>query len=226
MNIISRAVALAALLVGLTATAAFAAPNDGELGGPADASEIAASSACPTGSPVVGVSGFVRFMSGNAVAQVLTVQCLVSGSTVAGTGTIGEQVEGDNTTDATACPAGQVGVGITGREGDFIDKIVLRCQDDSLTGAITNAVEEFGGEGGEADGPYDCPAGQLLTGLDGTEVFDGVTARAVNVVCASPPAQVHRPCIVKGPKGLLTRPADALLPGLRPLTCTLAKLGL
>jgi hypothetical protein len=86
-------------------------------------------------------------------------------------------------TGFTSCDTGAVAVGIVGREGDFLDQIALRCQDPSLTGPITEVVS-YGGPGGAADGPYDCPAGQQLVGLDGSEESLGQVVRHVEIVCA------------------------------------------
>jgi hypothetical protein len=83
----------------------------------------------------------------------------------------------------TACSGDDIAVGIEGNEGDFIDNLSVRCQPKKLSGPIYPAVG-FGGAGGSFDGPYDCPAGQALTGLTGTVTEDQVYVRNVVIQCA------------------------------------------
>ena len=94
-------------------------------------------------------------------------------------GTMGIGVSG--TTESTTCAAGQVAVGIAGKEGNFIDELSVRCRAADLSGATTTAAS-YGGTSGSPDGPYDCPAGQLLSGVDGT-VVPGGFVRDVVIIC-------------------------------------------
>jgi hypothetical protein len=58
----------------------------------------------------------------------------------------------------------------------------LRCRNADGSGPITTSVG-FGGSQGAADGPYDCPAGEVLTGLQGQMVFGASSIRYLEVVC-------------------------------------------
>ena len=83
----------------------------------------------------------------NPIAGTATVQC--AGGAVA-VGTMGTLSTGN--TGSTTCAAGQVAVGISGREGDFVDQLAVRCQAADLTGAITTA-DGYGGSGGPSTAP-------------------------------------------------------------------------
>jgi Ca2+-binding RTX toxin-like protein len=167
----------------LLTTGAVAAPSDGQLGG-APSTDLAEAD-CPGGTAITGLTGEVGDVGGNTIVATIQLNC-------AGGGTPTGEELGDSATHAetgtgfTSCDTGDVAVGIVGREGDFLDQIALRCQDASLTGPITDAIS-FGGPGGGADGPYDCPAGQQLVGLDGSEEFTDQVVRHVQIVCAVPP---------------------------------------
>jgi Ca2+-binding RTX toxin-like protein len=166
----------------LLTTGAVAAPNDGQLGGPP--STDLAQTACPNGTAVIGLTGELGDVGGNTI--VATIQLLCAGDGTPTGEELGDRAAHAETgTGFTSCDTGDVAVGIVGREGDFIDQIALRCQDASLTGPIA-AVTSFGGEGGAPDGPYDCPAGQQLVGLHGSEESSGQVVRHVEIVCAVP----------------------------------------
>lgn len=171
------AVAVSAALAVGAAPALAQQAGDGHLGGPPAAGGVQDDTLCPAGQAVTGVEGATRIIgSFIPIVAVATVQC--SGDGVANTMGSGEGNPG-----ATSCPEGQVAVGITGREGDFVDLLELRCQNADGTGPITNSTG-FGGGYGTADGPYDCPAGMVLTGLSGQTLSDG-TIRYVEIVCAT-----------------------------------------
>jgi hypothetical protein len=174
---VSAAVALFAQLV--LAGAAPAATNDGSLGGSPTAQP--ASTTCPEGVFATGVSGTLGAIGPNPIAGTATMEC-TGGATAAGT-------MGTGTGGAPAfseCSGDDIAVGIEGREGDFIDNLAVRCQAADLTGPVSPAIG-YGGMGGGADGPYDCPAGEALTGLTGTVTDDGVYVREVEISCAAPP---------------------------------------
>jgi hypothetical protein len=176
---------------------AFAAPNDGMLGGPP--TPDAASTVCPAGSAVTGLTGTVSPEGfGDAVGSV-TAQC--EGGAPA-SGTIGTQ---PGSPGSTSCPAGQVAVGIEGREGDFLDQIAVRCRAADLTGPTTSALP-YGGPGGSPDGPYDCPEGQRLVALDGTVA--GALPRHVQIRCAAPDAIAPEPEPAPKADGTLTIDAN------------------
>ncbi len=85
-------------------------------------------------------------------------------------------------TQAVSCPAGQVIVGATGRSGDWMDKLGVRCQTLSngvLTGNITNGTG-YGGSGGSAF-TFDCPAGSYLYRITGTNGNSSSTTYLANV---------------------------------------------
>ena len=165
--------AFAAFTIGVAP--ALADVGDGQLGGPPATSGVDDDTLCPAGEAVTGVEGATRTIGGFIpIIAVATVQCSDGG--VAST-----MGSGGGTPGSTSCPAGQVAVGIAGREGDFVDYLELRCQNADGTGPITNS-SGFGGPFGTADGPYDCPAGTVLTGLRGQSI-GGETIRYVEIVC-------------------------------------------
>ena len=156
---------------------AIAAPNDGVLGGTPTSN--VSSTACPNGKAATGITGRIFFIGPNPIAGTATVQCAGGAAAV---GTMGTLSTGN--TGSTTCAAGQVAVGISGREGDFVDRLAVRCQAADLTGAITTAAG-YGGSGGGLDGPYDCGSGKRLVGLDGTLSADSVIVRSLVIRCAA-----------------------------------------
>jgi hypothetical protein len=179
-TLVFAAAVVAAFAIG--SLPAMAATGDGQLGGPPDVTGVADDTLCPEGEAVTGVVGVTRDIAGAPTVAVATVKCTGSAPAL---GTMGS---GDGVAGSTSCPDGQVAVGITGREGDFVDQLALRCRNADGSGPITTSVG-FGGGGGTPDGPYDCPAGTVLSGLRGETVFGGTTIRYVEIVCAamSPP---------------------------------------
>ena len=180
--------AVAATGLGASASPAGAAVGDGILGGPDEVSPVFDSTVCPAGTTITGVTGETRPISSSTVVATATAECTGPGATLPGT-TMGTPT-GTDPTDFTRCPLGQVAVGIQGQEGDFVDQLVLRCQAANLTGAIAPADSAFGGSGGGADGPIDCPAGQALTGLFGSVVFSSTMVRNLQITCATGPGPV------------------------------------
>ena len=135
-GVIDRVVA--GFAVGGAATASAAA-GDGQLGGPPDSGGIADDTVCADGEAVTAVTGATRIVGGFIpIVAVATVEC--TGGSVAG-GTMGG---GEGAPGSTSCPDGQVAVGITGREGDFVDYLALRCRNADGSGPITTSVG-FGG---------------------------------------------------------------------------------
>jgi hypothetical protein len=97
---------------------------------------------------------------------------------------------GGGTAGSTTCPDGQVAVGISGREGQFVDLLQLRCRNTDGSGPITTTAG-FGGGFGVPDGPYDCAAGSVLIGLEGQSVDGGTTPPTLTIsfvqnVCSVP----------------------------------------
>ena len=174
---------------GLVPTA-MAAPGDGQLGGTPSATP--ASTACPAGKGVTGVTGRIvgpNPAAGEAAVGSATALC-EDGAVASGTmGTAGDP------SGSTVCAAGQVAVGIQGHEvglfgaGGGVDQLAVRCRAADLTGPIVVAAD-YGGIGGAADGPYDCPEGQRLAGLDGSVVSTvdlGDVVRHLEIACALAP---------------------------------------
>ena len=189
-NRISLAVATTAFVATLSfAASASAAPADGTIGGPPLATPDLTT--CPAGTPAIGVSGTLGAIGPNPIVGTITMECVNDEDSVGTMGTGSGGAPG-----SSLCGEEQVAVGIAGKEGDFIDQISVRCQADDLTGPITTAGI-FGGAGGGADGPYQCPAGQALQGLTGTVSDDGVYVRNVVISCAVPPAETTTTLTVK-----------------------------
>src|SRR5262245_57264061 len=127
--------ALMATMVALVlATPASAAPGDGRLGG--DPTAAKANTLCPAGVGATGVAGNLGEVGVNPVVATLTMRCRGG---VAAVGAIGS-FSGPRGSGATGCGAGQVAVGIVGREGSLIDQIAVRCQASDLTGAKSSAT--------------------------------------------------------------------------------------
>ena len=189
-NQISLAVATTAFAATLFfAAPASAAPADGTIGGtPLATTDL---TTCPAGKPAVGVSGTLGQIGPNPIVGTITMECVNDEDSVGTMGTGSGGAPG-----SSLCGEEQVAVGIVGKEGDFIDQISVRCQADDLTGPISTAGI-FGGAGGAADGPYQCPAGQALQGLTGTVSDDGVYVRNVVISCAILPVESTTTLTVK-----------------------------
>jgi len=185
----AKAFGIAAVVAGMLAIGAapaMAATGDGQLGGPPSANYVADQTLCQDGEGVTGVVGATRIIGGFIpIVAVATVQCTGRDRDPGSTMGSGVGVPG-----STSCLAGQVAVGITGREGDFIDLLQLRCRNAHGPGSITTSTGMLGGGLGSPDGPYDCPARMVLTGLKGQSVppallfAGGSTIRYVEIVCA------------------------------------------
>lgn len=158
-------------------TTAPAAPGDNILGGTPLTN--VASTTCSDGEFATGISGSLGTIGPNSIAGTVRMECANGASAI---GTMGN---GPGAPADSLCEDGEVAVGIEGNEGDFIDHIAVRCQGDSLSGPIVPDAG-FGGLGGSFDGPYDCPAGQALTGFTGTVTDDLVYVRNVVISCAPP----------------------------------------
>jgi hypothetical protein len=175
MNLKGLGALVTVLTLALTGLAP-AAPNDGVLGG-IPTTDTAATS-CPPGKAVTGVTGSIGTVAASPVVATVTVQC-AGGSAVGSIGTY----SGPEGSGSTSCGAGEVAVGIQGREGDFIDQLAVRCRPADLIGSTT-AAGSFGGTGGSLDGPYDCSSGQVLGGLNGS--VSSPYAREVSISCFAP----------------------------------------
>jgi uncharacterized repeat protein (TIGR01451 family) len=159
------------------AGSALALVGDGILG---TSTAYFASTVCPSGEAVTGVRGDT-----DSAGAVLAVSARCSGGTDAPA--IGSAYFGDA---GTACGTGEVGVGIVGveqsdAESSPLRQLSLRCRASDLGGATSTAVSALGSAAGVADGPYDCPDGQVLTGLTGwVSQFDDL--EGIEIQCDSP----------------------------------------
>ena len=148
------------------------------------------SSLCPAGSAMTGIRGYndPRGYVGGAAA-------------ICAGGSIGTAfgATGGQTTDSS-CTGTVVGVGIYGRSGEIVDAAGIRC---GTSAAATNAPL-VGGSGGGAQGPFDCPAGSQLVGVQGTagDYFGATVVRSLTGVCdqisGSPPSGTCEKRVVFG----------------------------
>jgi hypothetical protein len=160
---------------GQQAAACATVVTDTRLGGP-PAIETG-STVCPPGRAVTAVAGRLSTIGVNPIVGTVRLTC--EGGAAA-TGTLGTLATGNQ--GGSSCPAGQVAVGIQGREGDFVDQLALRCRVADLTRA-TAAVAGYGGNGGGVSRPIDCPAGQGLAGFNGTLVSGDALVRSLTIRC-------------------------------------------
>ena len=93
------------------------------------------------------------------------------------------------TAQLLACPSGQIMTGISGRKGGIIDKLTVRCAP-VVGGAVDTAAtadsSTLGGSGGVAFGPFTCPTGEWVTGVNGYNASGGFTdsMSSVQVTCS------------------------------------------
>ena len=136
---------------------------------------------CPAGSQLTG------FLVGNnsgvgGYPEDLALQCSWTGAST----TVGSA--NDLYESSAACAPGEQGAGVYGRTGAIIDRIGIRCL------AAGSSTVTDGGLSAGADtspaGPFDCPAGQVLTGVTFTKVgYDFDSNQVVNTVtgvCGAP----------------------------------------
>jgi hypothetical protein len=192
-------VAVAGLVAGVLAVAAPAAAQVAEppatlttppLGGPhAPGLGYQAESRCPDGTVLTGIEGETRVVAVSITVAVARPVCAaVADGEVGPAGSVGPAM-GDaagGVTGATRCPASQLVVGLQGRQGDFVDHVVARCQTLVPVGAPTVAAA-FGGNGGGPAGPFDCPPGALAVGITGEVInWNPDHVRSLSLLCASP----------------------------------------
>jgi hypothetical protein len=79
----------------------------------------------------------------------------------------------------SSCGPAMVAVGIYGRSGDVVDAIGDRCR---RPGQPAMNAPLRGGSGGARRGPFDCPEGERLIGLQGKSVSDYYGAPDVSSV--------------------------------------------
>src|ERR1700754_3426939 len=116
------------------AAPASAAPGDGRLGGAITADK--ASTACPAGVGATGVSGNLSTIGINPVVGTITMRCRGGAAANGRMGTF----SGAPGPGGSGCDAGEVVIGVLGREGDVRDQLSVRCRASDLTGTITSAA--------------------------------------------------------------------------------------
>jgi hypothetical protein len=160
---------------------------------------------CPAGHVLTGLRGRLRAAYNGPVQGVCRELGLLAGPLAVTTGATielpphGAVLAGD-TVWSRDCPDGQMIVGVDGRAGAIIDRLVFRCAPLAVTaaapyvvsvGAVTT-LEPVGGIGGAVFTPTVCAAGQVGRGLstyfNGDPGFglDRVYLDGIALVCATP----------------------------------------
>jgi hypothetical protein len=160
---------------------------------------------CPAGHVLTGLRGRLRAAYNGPVQGVCRELGLLAGPLAVTTGATielpphGDVLAGD-TVWSRDCPDGQMIVGVDGRAGAIIDRLVFRCAPLAVTaaapyvvsvGAVTT-LEPVGGIGGAVFTPTVCAAGQVGRGLstyfNGDPGFglDRVYLDGIALVCATP----------------------------------------
>lgn len=138
---------------------------------------------CPSGTVVSGLDVDVE---PRGYVDLVAPLCRDSGGSVARGPVIG--IPGTIPTGfrRSSCGAApMVAVGIYGRSGDVLDAIGARCRRPG--GRIVNARLR-GGHGGGRRGPFDCPSGEPLIGLQGksdSDYYGAADVASLSGVCGS-----------------------------------------
>ena len=150
---------------------------------------------CPSGTVLSGLNVDVEF---RAYVDEIVLLCrygngnVVSGPMIGIPGTIPQGLL------QSSCRAPMVAVGIYGRSGDVLDAIGVRCAGPGQP--PVNATLR-GGPGGTSRGPFDCPEGLQLIGLQGksnSDYYGAPDVTSVTGICgrgsaaSSRPARRHR----------------------------------
>ena len=144
----------------------------------------AGSSLCSAGDVVQGITRYVgpfQVFTGGAQAV-----CVDANGNV----TLGAVIGASSGESATStCRTGALGVGLYGRAGDVVDGFGVRCSTFRGSHSKNTDARYVGDSGGVPQGPFDCPAGSELTGLEGTsaDYFGSVDVITLTGVCT--PAQ-------------------------------------
>jgi Bacterial Ig-like domain (group 3) len=152
----SAAMSVAVAVFGLGVGEASASTT-GTLGNPIGVSQ---SSLCPAGTVV---EGFDVSLESRGYVYGVASRCRSGSGVVSDAPVIGGVFLPFVASSCGSTP--QVGVGLYGRSGDIVDGVGARCNNGEPP--TTSALLVTGGGGGPG-GPFDCPAGEQLTGLQGT----------------------------------------------------------
>jgi hypothetical protein len=160
---------------------------------------------CPAGHVLTGFRGRLRAAYNGPVQGVCREVGLLAGPLVVTTGATlelpphGDALAGD-TIWSRDCPDGHMIVGVDGRAGAIIDRLVFRCAPLAVTAAAPHVVsvgavttlDPVGGIGGAVFTPTVCTTGQVARGLstyfNGDPGFglDRVYLDGIALVCATP----------------------------------------
>lgn len=164
--------AVVATAVGAPAAAAATAPGLGT-----DTGDHPQSSSCPSGSALVGVTAAQAPLFGMTIVGRMHAICAPTPSIASPAvvddhvGNLGSRLAPPRTHAARLrCPAGQVVTALTGRSGDLVDRVGLRCQmlgPDGRPAAASTLTAQAGGHGGHARTSRACPQGTVAIGLRG-----------------------------------------------------------
>src|SRR4051812_45740812 len=182
---IAAALAFGTVMVAAPARAADPPPGPPVFGAVTATSALGAGGAvprvvsCPDGSVLTTITAtrttptaanpLADWLNGvSATCSPVVVATTVALGPAAAAGAIKGVLPGGPSAD-TPCPAGSVATGLQGAGGALVDRVALRCAALSRTGTLgaVTVAPEAGGPGGGAQGPYDCPAGAVATGLAG-----------------------------------------------------------
>jgi len=146
------------------------------------------SSLCPAGDVMQGIT-FYTYIVQTSAGGAQAVCADARGNVTAGDviGSTGDP-NGQPATESM-CPAKTVGVGLYGRAGDVVDGFGMRCGTPRTfrgSRGVTTDATYVGDSGGNPQGPFDCPAGSELTGLEGTSAtyFGGTDLVTLAGVCS------------------------------------------
>ena len=132
-----------------------------------------------------GITRYVDNLAGGFTGGARAVCVDASGNV-----TLGAVIGNSSGESATStCPAGTVGAGLYGRAGDIVDGFGLRCNTSSSNPATNTDASYVGDSGGGPQGPFDCPAGSQMTGLEGTsaDYYGSVDVVTLTGVCSGAP---------------------------------------
>jgi hypothetical protein len=138
---------------------------------------------CPSGAAVSGLDVDVE---PRGYVDLVAPLCRNTGGSVARGPVIGIPGTVPAGFRSSSCgPAPMVAVGIYGRSGDVVDAVGARC---SRPGRRILNAPLRGGHGGGRRGPFDCPSGEQLIGLQGktdSDYYGAPDVSSVSGVCGT-----------------------------------------
>ena len=147
--------------LGAGASTALADSPTGSLSGTYNTNLQPGSSLCPAGDVMQGI---VRITSAQTYTGGAEAVCVDAQGNV----TVGSLIGYPNgPTSVTECPANSLPVGFYGRAGEVVDGFGMQCSAPHGRHTRITDASYVGDSGGGAQGPFDCPAGSELTGLQG-----------------------------------------------------------